>query len=204
MEIYLSILFFCFVTSITPGPNSIMLMASGINHGARKTLPHYLGIVIGFPMMVATIGFGLGAVFIDYPVIHQFIKVAGTLYLVFLAWKIANASSPSASEELKAPFTFIQALAYQWLNPKAWVISVGAIATFTSLGNIKAAVVGIVLGYIAAGAVSMALWLFVGVYIQRFLSNESKLRYFNLFMAVLLLASLAPMVVIEISAISKI
>lgn len=201
MEIYVSILFFCFVTSITPGPNSVMLMASGVNHGARKSLPHYLGIVIGFPLMVAAIGFGLSAVFVDYPVVHQTIKLIGTAYLVFLSWKIANASSPSASQELKAPFTFSQALVYQWLNPKAWVISVGAIATFTSLDNIKEAVVVIVLGYIMAGVVSMALWLFVGVYMQRFLSNKSRLKYFNIFMAILLLGSLAPMVLVEISAI---
>lgn len=201
MEIYVSILFFCFVTSITPGPNSVMLMASGVNHGARKSLPHYLGIVIGFPLMVAAIGFGLSAVFVDYPVVHQTIKLIGTAYLMFLSWKIANASSPSASQELKAPFTFSQALVYQWLNPKAWVISVGAIATFTSLDNINEAVVVIVLGYIMAGVVSMALWLFVGVYMQRFLSNKSRLKYFNIFMAILLLGSLAPMVLVEISAI---
>lgn len=178
-----------------------MLMASGVNHGARKSLPHYLGIVIGFPLMVAAIGFGLSAVFVDYPVVHQTIKLIGTAYLMFLSWKIANASSPSASQELKAPFTFSQALAYQWLNPKAWVISVGAIATFTSLDNINEAVVVIVLGYIMAGVVSMALWLFVGVYMQRFLSNKSRLKYFNIFMAILLLGSLAPMVLVEISAI---
>jgi threonine/homoserine/homoserine lactone efflux protein len=198
-EIYLSIMFFCLVTSITPGPNNIMLMTSGINHGVKKTLPHFFGIIVGFPTMLAAIGLGLGAVFIYYPVTHQVIKVLGATYFLFLAWKIGNSTNSSASDKLKAPLTFIQALAFQWINPKAWIIAVGAIATFTTMGNFKIQVLAIILCFATVGSVCMAIWMLMGVGLQRLISNQQQLQYFNIFMAVLLVGSLVSMVIMDIS-----
>ena len=108
-------------------------MSLGLNHGVIKSTPHFAGIIIGFPLMVAAIGLGLGAIFLNYPTIHQLIKIIGIIYLLFLAWKIANTANSTAGMHLKRPLTFIQAAAFQWLNPKAWVIGIGAIAHFTSM-----------------------------------------------------------------------
>jgi threonine/homoserine/homoserine lactone efflux protein len=196
--VYASIFLFCFVTSITPGPNNIMLMTSGVNHGVRKTLPHFSGIIIGFPAMVAAIGLGLSVVFLNYPVVHQIIKVIGIAYLLFLAWKIANSSNPNASENLREPLTFFQAVAFQWVNPKAWIIAVGAIATYTTVGNVKEQVLVIILGYATVGSISMALWLLMGAVLQNFIRNQKQMQLFNICMAVLLVGSIATMALTQI------
>ncbi len=197
MEYYLSVILFCLVTSITPGPNNIMLMSSGLNHGVLKTVPHISGIIIGFPLMVAALGFGLGTIFLNYPVIHQAIKIVGISYLLFLAWKIANTSNANAGKQLKKPFTFIQAAAFQWLNPKAWVIAIGAIATFTTVGNIEIQVIIIVFTYLFVGAFSMGLWLLMGASLQKILRSQKQFQVFNVAMAILLVMSVAPMVIME-------
>ena len=197
MEYYLSIILFCLVTSITPGPNNIMLMASGLNHGVLKTVPHISGIIFGFPLMVATLGFGLGTIFLNYPVIHQIIKIAGISYLLFLAWKIANATNTNTGKQLREPLTFIQAAVFQWLNPKAWVIAIGAIATFTTVGNFQSQVVIIVFAYLFIGAFSMSLWLLMGASLQKILRSQKQLQVFNVVMAILLVMSVAPMVIME-------
>ena len=196
MEVYLSIIIFCLVTSITPGPNNIMLMTSGLNHGVLKTIPHISGIIVGFPLMVAALGFGLGTIFFNYPVIHQFIKIVGIGYLLFLAWKIANTTNTNTGKHLREPLTFIQAAAFQWLNPKAWVIAIGAIATFTTVGNIQSQVVIIVFAYLFVGSFSMGLWLLMGASLQKILRSQKQLQVFNAVMAILLVMSVAPMVFI--------
>ena len=199
MEYYLSVILFCLVTSITPGPNNIMLMSSGLNHGVLKTIPHISGIIVGFPLMVAALGFGLGTIFLNYPVIHQVIKIVGISYLLFLAWKIANTSNANAGKQLKKPFTFIQSAAFQWLNPKAWVIAIGAIATFTTVGNIEIQVIIIVFTYLFVGAFSMGLWLLMGASLQKILRSQKQFQVFNVAMAILLVMSVAPMVIMEFS-----
>lgn len=202
MEFYLSISIFCLVTSITPGPNNIMLMTSGLNHGVLKTAPHFLGIVVGFPLMFAALGFGLGTLFLRYPMIHQIIKILGTGYLLFLAWKIANATNNQANDQLKKPLTFLQAAAFQWLNPKAWVIAIGAIATFTSIGNMASEVITIIIGYLILGSLSMAVWLLLGTSLQRIIRSDRQLRLFNIFMAILLLLSVIPIAIMQIDVVA--
>lgn len=199
MEIYIAIITFCLVTSVTPGPNNIMLMTSGLNHGIKKTLPHLFGIMLGFPAMVAAIGLGLGTVFLKYPILHQFIKFFGITYLLFLAWKIANSNNPAASDKLKQPLTFIQAVAFQWVNPKAWVIAIGAIATFTTADNIKFEILIILFGYLSVGSLSMALWLLLGAGLQKFLHEQRQLQYFNIIMAILLALSVISMAITELN-----
>jgi threonine/homoserine/homoserine lactone efflux protein len=199
MEYYLSLLTFTFVAGITPGPNNLMLVVSGLNHGIRKSLPHYFGICIGFPLMVAVIGFGLGALFLKFPGMYLSIKVLGISYLLFLAWKIANAGNIQAKKALREPLTFLQGAAFQWVNPKAWVIAIGALAAFTIQGNVTESVMAIILVYLIMGFVCMGLWLKLGQVLQQFLSGESRIRMFNILMAALLVLSVIPMVLSEIN-----
>jgi len=193
LEYYCSLFIFTFVAGITPGPNNMMLMTSGLNHGIRKSLPHYLGVCIGFPVMVAAIGFGMGAVFSKYPSIYLYLKISGITYLFYLAWKIANTGNPKTAQKIGKPFSFIQAAAFQWLNPKAWAIAVGALAAFTSKENFTVNVFTVILAYLVMGLICMALWLKLGQSLKRFLQTGNRVNYFNIVMAVLLVLSVIPM-----------
>jgi threonine/homoserine/homoserine lactone efflux protein len=123
---------FAISTSITPGPNTLMLLASGVNFGFRRTLPHMLGIAVGFPAMIMAIGLGLGGLFEAYPRSHVILKYVGMAYLLWLAWKVATAERAEDAAYESKPFGFFQAAAFQWVNPKAWTVSVSAIATYTN------------------------------------------------------------------------
>lgn len=180
------------MASITPGPNNMMLMASGVNHGIKKSIPHYLGICFGFPAMVAVVGFGVGGVFARYPDIFLYLKVAGVSYLLYLAWKIANAGNQDASVSIRNPFSFIQATGFQWLNPKAWAMVTGTLAVFADQNNFYSSVVSIVLVYFFMGLLCMAVWLKVGQTLRLFLNTESRVRFFNISMAILLVLSVIP------------
>ena len=122
---------FALVSSITPGPNNVMLATSGLNFGFRRTIPHLLGVSIGFTLMVFLVGVGLGSVFQQVPALYTVLKYAGAAYLLYLAWKIANAGEMKDGVSRARPMTFLQAAAFQWVNPKAWVMAVGIIATYT-------------------------------------------------------------------------
>lgn len=194
IEFYLTVLIFCFAAAGAPGPNAIMLVASGLNHGVRNSLPHYFGISLGFPLMVAVIGFGLGAVFTRYPIIHQVIKYLGISYLLFLAWKIANTKNARIHSSAKNPLTFFQAAAFQWVNPKAWVIAIGAIATFTDGNNMQLQITFITIAYLMACFLCMGLWLILGASLQRLIHKPKQFQRFNFLMAALLVISVIPMI----------
>lgn len=194
MEYYLALLTFTFVGAITPGPNNIMLMVSGLNHGIRKSVPHYLGISFGFPVMVFAIGLGMGVVFEARPNLHKFIGVIGATYLLYLAWKMANAGNPKASAGVQAPLTFVQAASFQWVNPKAWVMATGAIAVYTVPERVAESVGAIIISYVVAGLVCMGIWLKLGASLKAFLEGARRVRYFNIAMAGLLVLSVVPMV----------
>lgn len=198
LELLIPIIIFCFATSISPGPNNIMLMASGVNHGIVKSIPHLLGINIGFPAMVAAIGFGLGNLFIAFPQIYLVIKVVGIAYLLYLAWKIARSSMPDVQVESNKPLTFIQAVLFQWVNPKAWVMAIGAIASFTTSEKMISQILVIVATYAIVGGMCIAVWLCAGAAMKRFLQNEKQLKVFNIMMALLLVVSVVPMALVEV------
>lgn len=168
-------------------------MASGLNHGIRKSMPHYLGISFGFPVMVAAVGLGMGAAFTMYPNLHRLISILGSSYLLYLAWKIANAGNPKASVEVKAPLTFVQAASFQWVNPKAWIIALGAIAAYTVPGRVVESIWFILFAYLLAGLVCMAIWLKLGAGLRHFLQDSRRIHYFNIAMAALLVLSVVPM-----------
>lgn len=192
MEYLVSLMAFTFVTTITPGPNNIMLLASGINHGVRRSLPHYIGVCFGFLFLVVCVGIGLGALFKQSPLLHQTLQLVGAVYLVYFAWKIASTKSASSSMEIQRPITFIQAFLFQWVNPKAWIIAIGAIATFTVQSRIAASIAAIAVMYLVMGLLTMGLWMTLGASLQKILSTGKRRRIFNLFMAILLLLSIAP------------
>jgi threonine/homoserine/homoserine lactone efflux protein len=190
-EIFTALAAFAFVTSITPGPNNLMLMASGANFGFRRTIPHMLGVGLGFTLMVVVVGAGLVRVFEAYPMSYDVLKVASVLYLCYLAWKIATAAPPSQSRQDGAPITFLQAALFQWVNPKAWAMALTAISVYApsqSLGGIV--LVAAVFGAINLPTVSS--WTVLGQQMRRVLTNPGRLRVFNISMAVVLVVSLYP------------
>ena len=186
---------FALATSITPGPNNMMLMASGANFGLRRTLPHWAGVVVGFTGLLLACGLGLGGLFLRYPVLHDILKWAGAAYLVYLAGKIAMSKSISTAKAGAAakPMTFAAAVAFQLVNVKAWAMAVGGATTYVPqdhyLGNLVVAAVVFAL----INAPCVALWLSCGVVLRRSLERPAILRTFNIVMAVLLVASLYPL-----------
>jgi len=184
---------FAFVASFTPGPNTLMLLASGVNYGFRATIPHMLGITVGFPVLLTAIGLGLGAVFEAWPVMAVVLKWAGAAYMLYLAWRIANAGAPKTERtEQDRPLSFLEAAAFQWVNPKAWVMGISALATYTIASQYALSMGAVVLifGTVSFGAVTT--WAFFGVTVRRFLHDARLRRVFNVVMALLLVATLGP------------
>ena len=179
--------------AFTPGPNNIMLTASGVNFGFRRTIPHILGIAFGFAFMNLSVGVGLGGVFAAYPQLHMVLKYVSAAYLVFLAYKIAIAGQAQDGDGRAKPFTFFQAAAFQWVNPKAWAIAISAVSAFTTVGgNLFAEVLFMTVIFLIVTFPSASSWAFFGTVIARFLHNPTRLRVFNFAMAGLLVLSLVP------------
>ncbi|ABE55512.1 Lysine exporter protein (LYSE/YGGA) [Shewanella denitrificans OS217] len=195
MELILAITLFAFSSGITPGPNNIMLMTSGVNFGIKPSLPHLAGICLGFPCMVLAIGLGLSSVFQAYPVLHLIIKVLGVSYLLYLSWLIARSSNKMEGKQLSQPFSFIQAAAFQWVNPKGWIMAVGAIATFTvQTADMTPQVLTIATVFLCVAFPCAMVWLTFGVALKRLLKNQRQQKIFNITMALLLVASILPMI----------
>jgi threonine/homoserine/homoserine lactone efflux protein len=194
---------FGFVTSITPGPNNMMLLASGLNFGVRRTLPHMLGISIGYVILMLAVGFGLGEVLRAVPGAFFALKLAGGAYMLWLAWQIARSAPPReeakgetsapAGSPASRPMTFLGAAAFQWVNPKAWVIVVTAVATYVAPNDLvrDLAIVTGVCGLI--NLPSIGVWAIFGASLRRLLRDPIWLRRFNVTMAALLVASLWPL-----------
>ncbi len=190
-EILTALATFAFVSSITPGPNNLMLMASGANFGFLRSIPHMLGIAIGFTVMVVLVGIGLVQIFDAYPISHTILKVISVAYLTWLAWKIATASAPKTGDIKGTPMTFVQAALFQWVNPKAWAMALTAVTVYSPDQSLRAiALVALVFGLINLPSVST--WTLLGQQIRRILTNPARLRLFNVTMAILLMASLYP------------
>jgi threonine/homoserine/homoserine lactone efflux protein len=184
---------FCFVSSITPGPNNLMLMATGANFGARRAAPHASGIVLGFTFMIVAIGLGVAQLFQSYPLAHQVLGGVSVIYLIYLAYKTATARTNLVSPEPTGkPITFWQAAAFQWVNPKAWTMALAAVTVYAPqpVTYKEVIVVAVIFGAINLPCISV--WLLLGVKMRRFLTTPARLRGFNWTMAGLLLLSLAP------------
>ncbi len=192
-ELLYGLALFAFVSSITPGPNNLMLMASGANFGFRRTIPHMLGVALGFVVMVLLMGAGLAQVFTAAPQVHVLLKGAAVVYMLWLAWKIAHAAPVRASDDAGRPMTFLQAAAFQWVNPKAWAMALTAITAYTPEQSLVAVLlVGAVFG--AINLPSVGSWTLIGQQMARVLTSPRRLMMFNWTMAALLVLSLYPVI----------
>ena len=193
MENLSSLVMFVFVAAFTPGPNNIMIMASGLNHGYRASMPHFFGICFGFPVMVLAIGFGLGLIFTQYPWVYQLMKLCGIAYLIYLAWLIANSGSAGADNKKAKPFTFFQAAMFQWINPKAWIMASSALATYTdSSDSFYLQILIVATVFFSFTFPSAGVWMVFGRKLNAVLNKPKQLVVFNWSMAILLVLSILP------------
>jgi threonine/homoserine/homoserine lactone efflux protein len=196
MDYLIAVVLFAISSSVTPGPNNITVMASGVNFGIRRSLPVFMGICVGFSVMLLLVGIGFGQIFEQMPSLHIFIKFFGTLYLIYLAYLIATANEISTSKAQAKPLTFLNGALFQWLNAKAWVVATGAIAAFTTVGldfytqNIIIALVFLVISFPCVG-----IWLFFGSTLKSKLKSKNSMKVFNYSMSGLLVLSVIPVII---------
>lgn len=183
---------FMLIGSITPGPNNVMLLASGANFGIRRSLPHMFGISVGFAAMQLAVGLGLGALFLASPAAQAVLRVVGLGYILWLAWRIATAGSVGDAAAPARPLSFLQAALFQWVNVKAWMLVTGAVAVYSAPGEPAFLVLALITMIVNIPCI--LVWLVLGVGIRRLLSRPAWLRAFNGTMAALLLASVLPMI----------
>ena len=195
LEIIPALALFAFTTSITPGPNNLMLMTSGANFGFKKTLPHMFGVSLGFSFMVILVGLGIVKIFELFPISYDILKVLSIVYPLYLAFKIATSSSEIKSGKSRSkPMTFLLAAAFQWVNPKGWTMALTAISVYAPTQSLEAvALISIV--YVVVNIPSVTSWTVLGKQIQRFLTSQKRLQIFNITMATLLVLSLYPALV---------
>ncbi|MGI2259845.1 LysE family translocator [Shewanella sp. GXUN23E] len=195
MELLLALCLFVFSTAVTPGPNNILLMSSGVNFGFRRSLPLISGICIGFPSMVLAVGLGLSEVFQRLPLMHTTIKTLGIAYLLYMAYRLAASSSRIETRKRSKPLGFFQAAAFQWVNPKAWVMAIGAMGAFTRMNEaLTPQVLTISAVFFCIGVPTALLWLGLGVSLKRLLDKPHRQQRFNLAMAALLVLSIIPII----------
>jgi threonine/homoserine/homoserine lactone efflux protein len=182
---------FAFVSTVTPGPNNLMLMASGVNWGLRRSVPHLAGVSLGVVAVVIVLGAGLAQVFALVPAAAVVLKLASLVYMLWLAWKIATAAAPEGAELRGRPLSFLQAAGFQWVNPKVWAMSLTGISVYSG-GEGMAGVLPVAAAFLLVGPPSNTLWVVMGRGLRRALADPVALRRFNVAMAVLLVGSLWP------------
>lgn len=190
-DIFPALAGFAAASLFTPGPNNLMLVASGANFGIRRTLPHLSGVVLGFPLMIVPVGLGAMRLFDLWPPAYAVLKTLAVVYLLYLAWKIATAGEVREAAAEARPMTFAQAAAFQWVNPKGWSMALGAITLYAP-GRDVAGVLFVASVFLALGTVSGIVWTSFGTGIRRWLADPVRLRWFNRTMAALLVAAMVP------------
>ena len=205
LEALLALVSFAFVSSITPGPNNLMLMASGTNFGFVRTVPHLLGVALGFVLMVLLVGAGISWIFEAVPTAYTVLKVASVGYLIYLAYRIATAAPPPERPDTLGarPLTFTQAAAFQWVNPKAWAMALTAISAYVPAAQPWLGLITVAAVFGAVNLPSVGVWALMGVQLRRWLRDPRALRAFNFVAALLLLASLYPQVVEGWASVSR-
>ena len=198
-EIIAAFCVYAIVTSITPGPTNFMLLASGANFGFLRTVPHFLGVATGFTIMVASVGLGIGTLLAAHPRIHLLLKAAGVTYLLYLSWCLLRAPGVGKSEDspLK-PMNFFLGGLFPLVNPKAWIMAIGAISTYVPSGSSTHDVLVIALIFGLINAPCMALWAGFGEVLRQALTRPLRRRIFNTSMALMLALSTYPIAVSEI------
>lgn len=193
-ELVTAFVVFALASLFTPGPNNLMLMTSGVNFGFTRTVPHALGVALGFGFLVLVVGIGLGTLFVAVPAFYAVLKFAGAAYLLYLAWLIARSGPADAGAAEGRPLTFLQAAAFQWVNPKALVMAIGAISTYAAMAAFPANVAVMVTIFVGLGVLSSATWILFGTSLRQIVTDPKWVRMFNLLMALALVASIVPVV----------
>jgi threonine/homoserine/homoserine lactone efflux protein len=193
-EMLLAATSFACVMSFTPGPNNILLTASGVNFGFVRSIPHILGVKFGFVALVAASGLGLGLLFTTYPAAQTALKIVGAGYLLWLAWKVANAGSASGVPAGARPISFLQATAFQWVNPKGVIAALGAVALFVRPDSATTDLLMLLVVFGVCTILAASTWTAFGAALSKLLRNPRYARMFNIAMALLLVASIVPMV----------
>lgn len=179
---FVALALFAFIMSVTPGPNNMMLLASGAQFGFRRTLPHMVGIVLGMASLLFSVLLGLGTLFVLYPPIYLVLKWIGGAYLLWLAWKVASApvGQLSNTKERAAPMRWWQASLFQYVNPKAWMMSIGCVSSFSLTGDLYVqSGFWIIVFFACMGFLAITLWAWAGVTIRRWLTDDKRQRIFN-------------------------
>lgn len=194
LSYFLSLILFSFVTTITPGPNNLMVTASGAAFGLRRTVPHIVGIAVGFSVMALAVAAGLGALFEQWPLLHRVLQAVGAAYLLFLAWKIYRAGriqiKAGDDETAARPLTFLQAALFQWVNPKAWTMAITALAAFTLPPPYHLWSAGAVVAvFFLMCFPCTAFWTLLGQSLVRWLKSDRARLWFNSSLAALTVAS---------------
>ena len=194
-ELFLSLITFASVSAITPGPNNTLLLASGVNFGFVRTRPLILGVVTGFTIMVLGVAFGAGRIFLLYPPLYSLMRILSIAYLLWLAWRIATAGSidPIVGKDAQ-PMTFLEAMLFQLVNPKGWMICLSVAANYVSPGNLWADVTQLAAVFVVVSLLSACAWALFGTSLRPLLNNDKAMRIFNVVMALGLVASLWPVV----------
>jgi threonine/homoserine/homoserine lactone efflux protein len=194
MDWYMAVVLFAAANTVTPGINNMMIMSSGLNFGIRKSIPHLMGILIGFPLMFIAVGAGFVSVILVVPELHLLIQVVGVLYLLYFAWLIAT-SADRVDAPTEKVIGFWQAVAIQWVNPKAWIMITGAFAAFTKTdADPFLQVLYITSAFVIVGIPTITAWLFCGSLLSRVLKRTESRRLFNRCMAGLLVISILPII----------
>jgi threonine/homoserine/homoserine lactone efflux protein len=195
-SLIVSFLPFAIATSFTPGPNNLMLASAGARFGFARTLPQQAGVVIGFAIMTLAIGFGIAAMLTALPAVFLTMKVVSIAYMLWLAWKIAAAETINAKPSGEKPMGFLRAAAFQWVNPKGWMMALGAVTTYTTLSTDlwrQILVIAVILALV--GVASTSTWVLFGQIIRRYLTTPARRIAFNWTMAGLLVLSIVPVLV---------
>jgi threonine/homoserine/homoserine lactone efflux protein len=196
MEMLLSLMSFALATACTPGPNNIMLTASGVNYGFARSIPHMAGVVAGFIFLLAACAGGLGLLFTSFPAMHTALKVAGGVYLLWLAWKVATAGRPQCTDgESGRPLTFLQAAAFQWVNPKGVLTALSSVALFVRPQSAFTDTILMLAVFAVATVIAVTVWTAFGTIVSQALREQHHAQIFNIVMALLLVVSIVPMVI---------
>ena len=193
-DLYAALFVFAVIMAFTPGPNNTILMASGIAHGFKRSLPVVAGVALGFPFLALCIGLGLGKLFEAAPILLSVLKIGGVLYMLLLAYKIAmDEPSENDSASPSKPLNFLQAFGFQWINPKAWIMAITALSTYTVPGQFKLGLACVVGTFMFTGITSASTWAGFGAALKHWLTHPRWFRPINIGLAILLLGSLVPM-----------
>ena len=187
----LSLSLFMFVTSCSPGTNNVVASHSGFNHGIKKSIPLMLGVIFGFTTMLAVVNFGLINIFNIYPIIQKILIGTGTIFLIYLSYKISFSKSSNKKENLK-PVNFIETFLYQFLNPKGVIVAIIAVSTYVESGvnfmNYSFWMLGVAFLF---AIISIVFWTFLGKFMRKFATNEKFIKWFNYVMSTLLVSCIA-------------